>query len=53
MGDTANGKKRVVSYKNSKTVRVSMDDWIIVENTHEPIVSRDDWWKCYNMITAL
>ena len=53
MGDTANGKKRVTSYKNSKTVRVPMEDWIIVENTHEPVISREDWWKCYNMIKSL
>jgi hypothetical protein len=51
-GDTANGKNRIVSYKNHKAVRQPMSEWIIVENTHEAIVSREDWRKCYDMIAA-
>lgn len=52
-GDTANGKKTVVSYKNHKQVRQPMSEWVVVENTHEPIVSRDDWQTCYDMIQSL
>lgn len=52
-GDTANGKKTAVSYKNHTRVRQPMSEWIIVENTHEPIVSRDDWQNCYDMIQSL
>jgi hypothetical protein len=52
-GDTANGKKTSVSYKNHKRIRQPMSEWIIVENTHEAIVSREDWQKCYDMIKTL
>ena len=52
-GDTANGKKTSVSYKNQKRIRQPMSEWIIVENTHEPIVSREDWQKCYDMMKSL
>jgi hypothetical protein len=52
-GDTANGKKTAVSYKNHTRIRQPMSEWIIVENTHEPVVSREDWQKCYDMITSL
>jgi DNA invertase Pin-like site-specific DNA recombinase len=52
-GDTANGKKKVVSYKNHKSVRQPMSEWVIVENTHEAIVSREDWQKCRDMMKTL
>jgi hypothetical protein len=52
-GDTSNGKKTAVSYKNHTRVRNPMSDWVIVENTHEAIISREDWQKCYDMIKTL
>ena len=52
-GDTANGRKAVISYKNSKQVRQPMENWIVVENTHDPIVSREDWQKCFDMIKTI
>lgn len=34
-------KKRIqVSYKNSQRMQVDKADWIIVENTHEPIIDQ-------------
>lgn len=41
MGDTAQCKIRKVSYKSSKTVRNKKEDWIVVKDTHEPLVSRE------------
>ena len=52
-GDTANGKKTNVSYKSNKRVRQPMSEWIVVENTHDPIISREDWQKCFDMIKTL
>jgi DNA invertase Pin-like site-specific DNA recombinase len=52
-GDTANGKKTNASYKSDKRIRQPMSEWVIVENTHEPIVSREDWQTCYDMIKTL
>ena len=52
-GDTANGKKVSISYKSQKRIRQPMSEWVIVENTHEPIVSREDWQTCYDMIKTL
>lgn len=52
-GDTVNGRKAVTSYKNKKQVKQPIDRWIVVENTHEPIVSREDWQKCNDMIKTL
>lgn len=41
MGDTIQCKLKKVSYKSKKVVRNNRDDWIIVKNTHEALVSRD------------
>ena len=42
-GVMANGKRRVTSFKNKKMIKNSPDTWIIVEDTHEPIVSQSIW----------
>jgi len=42
-GAMANGKRAVTSFKNKRVVQIPFEDWIIVENTHEPIVSKEIW----------
>jgi DNA invertase Pin-like site-specific DNA recombinase len=53
MGDTANGRRQTVSYKNPKQVKVDKEDWIVVKDTHPAIISREDWQKCNDMIKTL
>ncbi len=38
LGNTILGKTRKVSVKSKKKVPVSKDDWIVTEDTHEPLV---------------
>ena len=38
-GHTAQGKTTKLSFKSKETRVISKDDWIVVKNTHEPIVS--------------
>ncbi|WP_206457855.1 recombinase family protein [Anaerovorax sp. IOR16] len=40
IGDMVQGKSGTISYKNSAKIRKSKSEWVIVENTHEPIVDR-------------
>ena len=35
-----------LSYKNRKVVKKDEDDWIVIENTHEALVSQESWDKC-------
>ena len=42
-GAISNGKREVKSFKNKKISCKSFDDWVIVENTHEPIISKERW----------
>ncbi len=43
IGRTVQHKTTTVSYKNHKVVNIPQNDWIVNENAHEPIVSRDIW----------
>ena len=46
IGHLAQQKFTTVSFKNHKSVRRSKDEWVIAENTHEPIISQELWDKC-------
>lgn len=46
LGNTVQHKEERFSYKDHRTVAVPRDEWIRVENTHEPIVSRELWDEC-------
>lgn len=40
-GTMIQGKTRKINYKVKKSLPVSKDDWIIVDGTHDPIVSKE------------
>ncbi len=42
-GAMANGKRAVKSFKNKSIVRKDVDEWIIIENTHKPLISKELW----------
>ena len=43
IGHMVQGKASTVSYKNRTQIRRPEEQWIRVENTHEPIISMDVW----------
>lgn len=40
LGHITQNKRSQVSYKNCKRIKIDKADWIIVENTHEPIIDQ-------------
>jgi site-specific DNA recombinase len=46
------GKRQVVSFKTKKRRVVDPEDWIVVENTHEPIVDRLVWDKVQERLNS-
>lgn len=44
-GDLVQGRMRKVSYKSKKLIRTSPDEWYIVPNTHEGIISKEAFFK--------
>lgn len=44
-GDMIQGKVKKVSYKMKKIVKVPKEKWIVVKNTHQPIIDRETFSK--------
>lgn len=49
-GHMAQGKRTFVSYKNNKQVVLPKEEWIIAENTHEPIISVELFQKAQEQL---
>ena len=45
LGNMAMNRTTTISYKNHKSVKKDPADWIVTENTHEPIISQELWDK--------
>ncbi len=43
IGNMVQGKSGTLSYKSNKLIAKPKEDWIRVEGTHEPIISREMW----------
>lgn len=43
IGNMVQGKRQVISFKTKKRRAVDPSRWIIVENTHEPVIDRVTW----------
>jgi DNA invertase Pin-like site-specific DNA recombinase len=46
IGTLAQLRTTSVSYKNHKIIHKNEEDWAVIKNNHEPIVSQDLWDKC-------
>ena len=44
-GDTVQGVSEKISFKSKKTRRLPQSDWVITPNTHEPIISKEEFWE--------
>ena len=53
IGDMAQQKSTSVSYKNHKRLLNDTSEWVVVENNHEPIISRELWNKCKEVEEAV
>jgi DNA invertase Pin-like site-specific DNA recombinase len=51
VGDTVNGKTSKI-FKTNKHPKTPESEWIIVENTHEPIVSRELFDKANDLVSV-
>ena len=45
IGTLAQQRRPTVSYKNHKRIPTNEEDWIVIENNHEPIISQKLWDK--------
>ncbi len=45
IGITVQGVSQKLSYKSKKTVRLPKDEWVVTPNTHQPIISREIFYR--------
>jgi len=50
IGNMVQGKREVVSFKTKKVRLIDPEDWIIVENTHDPIIPRELWDRVHRRL---
>ncbi len=48
LGTLAQQRRTTVSYKNHKIIFKDKEDWVVVEDNHEPIISQELWDKVYS-----
>ena len=44
LGNLTQGKRKKINYKLKKEIRIPKEDWIVVPNTHQPIIDHDLFW---------
>lgn len=49
IGNMVQGKNTTISYKIKQCRAIPKDEWIIVENTHEPIIDRETFYKAQSL----
>ena len=52
IGNTVQNRRRKISYKSKKIIDNPKEQWITVENTHEPIVDKDVFDKVQLILSA-
>ena len=52
VGDMVQGTRSVINYRNHKIKPKSKEEWVIVRNTHEAIISREVFDKVQNMLQS-
>jgi DNA invertase Pin-like site-specific DNA recombinase len=51
-GDIVNHKYEVINYKTKKLIRVPKEKHIVVKDTHEPIINREEFERVQELILA-
>ena len=51
-GTLVQGRRRKLSYKSKRSVKVPPEDWVRIENTHAPIVSPEDYARTQALLSA-
>ena len=52
LGCMVQGRTRKISYKTKKCVKQKPEDWVVVQGTHEPIVSRQEFEQARAMVES-
>lgn len=52
IGNMVQGKSVKINYKSQKSVKQARTNWVVVENTHEPLVDRETFQKVRMLVES-
>ena len=52
IGNMVQGKQRKINYKLKKNIKTKRSEWIIVPNTHEPIIDKEKFYAVQEMMKS-
>ena len=52
MGNMVQGHMVKISYKSKKCLRQDRDNWVIVENIHEPLIDKETFQKVWMLVNS-
>ena len=50
IGNMTQGRRKRINYKIKKEIRTPKESWIIVENTHEPIIDKNVFYAVQDLL---
>lgn len=50
IGNMVQGRRRKLSYKSKKEIKMPKEQWVVVKNTHEPIIEKEIFDKVQTII---
>ena len=51
IGTLIQGREKKLSYKSKKTVAAPKEEWVVIENNHEPIIPAEDFYKAREILS--
>lgn len=52
IGDMVQGRSRKLSYKSKKEIKLPAEEWVVVENTHQPIIELAEFTKIQTLLES-
>ena len=52
LGNMVQGRTVKISYKSKKCLKQDRENWVVVENTHEPLIDKDTFQKVQMLVSS-
>lgn len=52
IGNMVQGRMMKINYKSQKCIKQARENWVVVEDTHEPLVDRDTFQKVRSLVNS-
>ena len=52
LGNMVQGRTVKISYKSKKSLKQDRENWVVVENTHEPLIDKETFYKVRMLVNS-